>query len=244
MRQLELESQRETQALSSSPGMYPPSTSANQNPFHVSKYVTLIPTFRESEVDCYFSTFERIASALHWPQEAWPLLVQFKIHGKAQEAIAALPLEESLKYDSVKAAILFAYIPEAYRQKFRNRKNLLSQTFSEFARDKGILFDKWIVSSEVNDFESLRELILLEEFKNCIPDRIVVHLNEQRSNLLAAAAVLADEYVLTHKTAFPMEKPCSSSVNTGSMSKPQGLNKEKRKCFVTKLDMLSLTASP
>lgn len=87
------------------------------------------------------------------------------------------------------------------------------------------------MSSKVNDFECLRELILLEEFKNCIADCIVVHLNKQKSNSLSAAAVLADEYVLTHKTAFPLEKPRSSSVNVGSVSKPQGLNKEERECF-------------
>ena len=49
----------------------------------------------------------------------------------------------------------------------------------EFARDKGNLFDKWHAASKVTDFNSLRELILLEEFKNCLPERIVVYLNEQ-----------------------------------------------------------------
>lgn len=35
----------------------------------------------------------------------------------------------------------------------------------EFAREKGALFDKWSTSSNVNDFSSLRELMLLEDFK-------------------------------------------------------------------------------
>lgn len=42
------------------------------------------------------------------------------------------------------------------------------------------------------------ELILLEEFKKCLPERIVVYLNEQYVMLLSSVAVLADEYVLTH----------------------------------------------
>lgn len=43
------------------------------------------------------------------------LLLQCKIHGKAEEAIAALPVEDSLSYDLVKAAIICAYelVPEA-----------------------------------------------------------------------------------------------------------------------------------
>lgn len=40
----------------------------------------------------------------------------------------------------------------------------------------------------------------MEEFKKCLPDRVVVYLNEQKVNVLSVAAVLANEYALTHKT--------------------------------------------
>ena len=43
----------------------------------------------------------------------------------------------------------------------------------------------------------------MEEFEKCLLDRIVVYLNEQKVNSLSPAAVLADEYVLAHKTVFP-----------------------------------------
>ena len=43
-------------------------------------------------------------------------------------------------------------------------------------------------------FDSLRELALLEEFKNCLPERMVVYLNEQEVSTLRQAAVLADEF--------------------------------------------------
>lgn len=35
-----------------------------------------------------------------------------------------------------------------------------------------------------------------------MPDRIVVYLNEQKVSKLASAAILADEFVLTHRTVF------------------------------------------
>lgn len=114
-----------------------------------------MPTFRESEVDSYFKTFERIATALDWPKDVWPILLQCKLVGKAQEVVSSLPLEDSLQYDVLKEAILCAYdlVPEAYRQKFWNRKK--SSGFVEFARDKGVLFDKWCAASEVkNSFEA------------------------------------------------------------------------------------------
>lgn len=60
----------------------------------VSKHIALVPLFRESEIDSYFRVFERIAIALQWPTEVWPLLLWCKLHGKAQQAIAALSLED------------------------------------------------------------------------------------------------------------------------------------------------------
>lgn len=65
-----------------------------------------------------------------------------------------------------------------------------------------LLFDKWCAASRVTTFEQLRELLLLEDFKSCVSENIVVYLNEQKVLSLTDAAVLADEFVLTHKTVF------------------------------------------
>lgn len=78
----------------------------------------------------------------------------------------------------------------------------------EFACEKSILFDKWCVACQVNDFSSLKELLLLEEFKSCLPERVVVYLNEQKVSSVSQAAVLAEHVctfsvtVLSHKTQF------------------------------------------
>lgn len=87
----------------------------------------------------------------------------------------------------LKTAILCAYelISEAYLQKFRNFKKALAQTYVEFAREKGILFDKWVTATKVSDLESLRELTLLEDFKNCLPDRVAVYLNKSQVTTLS-----------------------------------------------------------
>lgn len=170
--------------------------------FDVSRHITLVPPFREAEVDSYFNAFERIAATLNWPKDVWSLLLQCKLTGKAQEVCAALSIEQSLNYDTVKATVLHAYelVPEGYRQKFRKCEKTVNQTYVEFAREKGALFDKWCQASKVVDFVQLRELMLLEEFKQCLPERITVYLNEVVS--LAEAAVLADEFSLTHKSVF------------------------------------------
>lgn len=39
--------------------------------FNVAKNIVIIPPFREKEVKAYFQAFERIATALKWPNEVW-----------------------------------------------------------------------------------------------------------------------------------------------------------------------------
>ncbi|XP_073807553.1 uncharacterized protein [Danio rerio] len=216
-----------------------PDVKSSFNQIDVSKQISLVPNFREDEVDSYFTAFERIATTLNWPKDIWTVLLQCKLSGKAQEVCATLSVEESLKYDIVKSAILRAYelVPEAYRQRFRKHKKTPQQTFVEFAREKSILFDKWCSASKTADYSTLRELILLEEFKNCLPERVVLYLNEQKVTSLSEAAVHADEFVLTHKPVFPSARPesvtvtppaCSSSSRTLAKSE---IPKETRVCF-------------
>ncbi len=69
-----------------------------------------------------------------------------------------------------------------------------------------MLFDKWCSATKTEDFNSLRKLILLEEFKGCLSERVVVYLSEQKVNSLSQAAVLADEFVLTHKGVFSVTR--------------------------------------
>lgn len=247
LRQLELDSMKVGSGRSVQLNPVSPATNDNSasvlsdvssSAFDISKHIALVPHFRESEVDSYFAVFERVAAALHWPKEVWCLLLQCRLVGKAQEVCSALTLEESLKYDSVKSAVLRAYelVPEAYRQRFRNQKKNAQQTFVEFARDKGVLFDKWLAANNVRDFNALRELMLLEDFKNCLPERIVTYLNEQKVTTLSQAATLADEYVLTHKSVFSVPRPDKtlSSFTAQNSARPKSsspTNKEIRECF-------------
>ena len=93
--------------------------------------------------------------------------------GKAQEAYSAL----SIGHETVKGAILRAYelVPEAYRQRFRSLNKLDKQTYVDFAKEKEALFSRWCKSQKAETKEDLKQLILLEEFKNCLPDVICIY---------------------------------------------------------------------
>lgn len=163
----------------------------------LNKWIRLVPPFNEKDVDCYFVMFERAANMLKWPKDVWSLLLQSVLTGKAQDKYASMASETCLDYDQVKSAVLRAYelVPGAYRQK-RKRDG---QTFCEFGREKEALFDRWCQSTAVHDFKDLRNLVLLEKFKNCLPENICTYLNEQKVKTVADAAVLAEEYALTHQ---------------------------------------------
>ena len=176
--------------------------------FDVGRHIRMVPLFSEKEVDKYFPHFERVATSLAWPKEVWTLLLQCVLTGKAQEVYSSLSSDDSLDFETVKHAVLRAYelVPEAYRQKFRGIRKPDSQTYVEFASEKENLFDRWCLSLKVTDFVQLRELMILEEFKTCLPEAVVTYLNEQKVLKVSAAAILAEEYILTHRNVF-REKP-------------------------------------
>ena len=77
--------------------------------FDVSKHIKLVPPFQEMEVDKYFLLFKKIATSLEWPKEAWTLLLQSVLVGKAHEIYSAMLIEQSSQYEVVKKRILKAY---------------------------------------------------------------------------------------------------------------------------------------
>lgn len=62
-----------------------------------------------------------------------------------------------------------------------------------------LFFSRWQLASEVQTFEELCELALLEQFKETLPERMATYLRERNPKILTEAAVIADEYALTHK---------------------------------------------
>ena len=112
-----------------------------------------------------------------------------------------------------------------------------TRTYVEFARDKET-FDKWCAASKAHTLSEVRELLLLEDFKNHLPDRIGVHLNEKKVESLSQAAVLADEYTLTHKTMFSAApasryegKPTTPTRGTRPLPSEAGQRPEQKECY-------------
>ena len=215
---------REHELKMASLGKHSPSDKASA--FDPARNIRLVPPFQEKEVDKYFAHFEKVADSLNWPKESWVLLLQSVLVGKAQEIYGSLSVEQSSNYEHVKEAILKAYelVPEAYRQKFRNYLKFDSKTHVEFAREKENLFNRWCHSKEIGqDFKKLKQMVLLEEFKDKVRPDIRSHLDEQKVEELEKAAIMADDYALTHKMSSksgnPQQKRYHGSGNRENISR-------------------------
>ena len=176
-------------------------TSDNRDVSDISRQVRFVPKFSGNDVTSFFTAFEKIAQNFNWPKEKWSFMVQTVLEGKALRVWSSLSVMDSSNYDKVKECILKAYelVPEAYRLKFRECRKVAGHTFLEFSRETERLFDEWLKSKEIEEFVGLKQLMLLENFKNNLSRDMKIYLEEQKVETLEQAARLADEFVLTHR---------------------------------------------
>lgn len=113
----------------------------------------------------------------------------------------------------MKAAVLRAYelVPEAYRLKFRNIYKDTKVTHMEFLHDMDKALERWLRATYVdNDYKKFRELILMENFCRCINKDVACYLFERQVEDTRRAAVMADEYVLTHSVGQESRILCNA----------------------------------
>ena len=70
-------------------GKSTPITPINGGNIDVTRYLRLLPKFEESNVDTFFTLFERVADLHDWSDATQCLLLQFVLSGRAAQAYAA-----------------------------------------------------------------------------------------------------------------------------------------------------------
>ena len=105
-----------------------------------------------------------------------------------------------------------------------------SKTHVEFAREKENLFNRWCHSKEIGqDFKKLKQMVLLEEFKDKVRPDIRSHLDEQKVEELEKAAIMADDYALTHKMSSKSGNPQQKRYHGSSYRENISRNADDRK---------------
>ncbi|XP_068233504.1 uncharacterized protein [Palaemon carinicauda] len=171
--------------------------------FDFNKVKKLIPTIDEKKPKVFFDTLEDTATSLEWPAEHWVMLIRNGFKGKA--AYVSSQMITVKDYQILKKAILDAYsiTIEGYRQSFRNSQKSPTQTFVEICDTKVRQFQKWIDKAGIKEFESLKSLVIMEEFLRKVPFNIANYILDKEETDLMKAASLADDYFLRHKSYKP-----------------------------------------
>ena len=78
--------------------------------------VKLVQLTEKDDTEAHLVTFERIMAAHQVEKDCWPQYLAPQLTGRAQLAFAALPVDDSGNYDTIKLAILQRYdiTEEAY----------------------------------------------------------------------------------------------------------------------------------
>ena len=167
------------------------------------KYRKYIPEFDSNHIEEFFMMFEKQAADYHFPENKMAVLLRSALtKGKALDVVLNLTVEEDNDYELIKNRILLSYAltPEKYRKIFRDFKKEPEQSHVDFLRIKEKHFDRWIRSKNVNgEYEKLRNLMLTEEFNNCVRNDVKIHLSDKGVENIKTAAVLADEYIIIHQ---------------------------------------------
>ncbi len=172
--------------------------------FSLTSNLKLVPKFNEEDPDVFFTLFERMAEMRDWSNDNCVALLQCVLSGKAQVVFSSMSIDDCRDYDKVKSVILKAYecVPEAYRQRFHLQKKEEVQTHLEFVRDLKRNFNRWCTALDIKTIKDLTHLMVLEQFKNTVQSRLAVYINEHNVETPEEAAMLADDFVLTHKSTF------------------------------------------
>lgn len=153
----------------------------------------LLPQFNEEEVDVFFEAFERVATDLYWPRSRWALLIQRALVGNA---FAALDTSLALEYESVKEAVLTAYggVPDENSRKFRSYWREVGESHLNLYRRQQILMARWLNACKADSVEVLRELFLMEQFRNCLSRDLEVYVAERGVKTVKEVAELSDTW--------------------------------------------------
>lgn len=184
-----------------------------------------LPRYVDGEdVEVFLCSFERLAVLHKWPKEDWTVRLVPQLSGKALQAYSRMAVYDSADYDKVKIAILdrFGLNSWLYREKFRNSRQEIGETFKEYAiRSSGVL-EHWVNSEKVGgDYGKLYDLVLREQLMFSSQVDLQVWLRERQPMSAQVLVEQAEAYQMAHKQTGRMiavRDSSNSSKGVGSGS--------------------------
>ena len=136
--------------------------------FRYKQALDQIPPLEGDDLDSFLTTFERIVTIHRYPRDMWASFLISKLRGKVLASINLLPTSDVTVYETLRDKLkdMFKLQPEAYASKIKEAIPTAKQSYAEFAAYLRLQFDRWLFSKKVDNFDKLKELILLDKFQN------------------------------------------------------------------------------
>ena len=152
-------------------------------------------------MDSYLKRFERFAETAMWPKDKWATNLSALLQGTALDVYSRLAPSDACNYDILRDALLKRYqlTEEGFRQKFRNSRQEVGETCSQFMVRLDSYLSRWMELGNVKEtYEALRDLFLREQFLAVSNKNLVIFLKERQIKTAGELATFADQYMEAH----------------------------------------------
>ncbi|GFS51123.1 retrovirus-related Pol polyprotein from transposon 297 [Trichonephila clavipes] len=169
----------------------------------------LIPDFdlKQTDISLYLVIFERQAKRAAIEKKEWVGQLLGLLPLEIVQFIAREPEEQAENYDYVKKLLLkrFKLSPEVFRQKFVQHQKKSDSTWKDFTFEITNYLDEWLIGLEINTFQDLKDLIVVDQFKKCANASMKDHFLDNWANLKSATQIakLFDNYINPAKYINP-----------------------------------------
>ncbi|XP_066469257.1 zinc finger protein 202-like [Tiliqua scincoides] len=153
-------------------------------------------------IKTFLSSFEQIADACLWPQEAWVGRLLPALSSDVKQALNRLEAKDREDYGKVKAAILRedAMRMEAQRQHFRQFRYQEVEHPQRVCSQLRELCHRWL-RPERHTKEQILELLVLEQFLSILPHDLQTWVREGGPDSCAQAVTLVENFLMRHHKA-------------------------------------------
>lgn len=162
-----------------------------------------LPPFDETKDDCdsYIRRFELFARSVQWPKENWGVILSSYLKGAALETYARLTEDEAVDYDKVRLVLMerFNCTSEGFRKRFRSCKPQRGERVEQFVNRMKNLLQRWVeLSNHEETYQSLVDLLLIEQLMESCSKPLQVFLRERFPLTLKEIVEISEGYVLAH----------------------------------------------
>ncbi|GFY27980.1 retrovirus-related Pol polyprotein from transposon 17.6 [Trichonephila clavipes] len=141
----------------------------------------LIPDFdpKQSDISLYLVIFERQAKRASIEKKEWVGQLLGLLPLEIVQFIAREPEEQAENYDYVKKLLLkrFKLSPEVFRQKFVQHQKKSDSTWKDFTFEITNYLDEWLIGLEINTFQDLKDLMVVDQLKKRANDICAKYIN-------------------------------------------------------------------